>query len=355
MGEQKDMLGFSIYLNHDLTAEDYNYLLAMRNAGLTTVFTSLNIPEDDPAQVLKRLHELTKWCQNLETAIIADVSREGLERLGVAINDVAQLSQLNLSGLRIDAGVNVNTIARLSKEMPIALNASTISEDELAALRVHGANFDHLQAWHNYYPRPETGLASSWLKEKNEWLHQANLKTVAFVAGDSCRRGPIHAGLPTLEKHRNENPLAATLELQKLGCDHVFIGDAALKATTIASFTNYTKKNALTLHLDREVPELLTNEWHNRPDAARDVVRLVEGRKRQLFDVNAQASPKPRPKGSLTCDNERYLRYQGELQITKRDLPADERVNVIANVVSADLALLDQVEAGQELIFTAAK
>jgi len=186
------MLGFSIYLNRDLTAADYNYLLAMRNAGLTTVFTSLHIPEDDQKVVLKRLAELTKWCQNLETDIIADVSEEGLEQLGIALDNEKQIESLGLTGLRIDDGVPSATIAKLSQKMPIALNASTINEDDITALREHGASFENLQAWHNFYPRPETGLDANWLEQKNNWLHQMNLETMAFVAGDDVLRGPIH-------------------------------------------------------------------------------------------------------------------------------------------------------------------
>ena len=106
------MLGFSIYLDHDLTAADYNYLLAMRNAGLTTIFTSLNIPEDDDKLVLKRLGELTKWCSNLDIDLIADVSKAGLEKLGVAITDIDQVKKLHLTGLRIDSGVHYSTIAK---------------------------------------------------------------------------------------------------------------------------------------------------------------------------------------------------------------------------------------------------
>lgn len=347
----ENMLGFSMYLNHDLTADDYNYLLAMRNAGLTTVFTSLHIPEDDTSVVLKRLSELIKWCQNLETNVIADVSQKGLKELGISINDMDKIKSLNLTGLRIDDGVDANLIAKLSKEMIIALNASTINEDEINDLRVHGADFNHLLAWHNYYPRPETGLDSVWFEEKNKWLHQVNLQTVAFVAGDSKRRGPINAGLPTLEKQRNENPLAAMLELKKLSCDCIFIGDAALKSSTVISFTNYVKTDSVTLHIDDDLPDLFEHEWHNRPDVARDVVRLTEGRVRQLFDTEPQEEIMPRPKGTITCDNRRYLRYQSELQITRCDLPADDRINVLARVVPADLPLLDYIEAGQRIIF----
>ena len=348
------MLGFSIYLNRDLTADDYNYLLAMRNAGLTTIFTSLHIPEDDPKIVVRRLTELTKWCKNLETAVIADVSESGMARLGLSLENEEQIESLGLTGLRIDDGVSPATISKLSQKMPIALNASTVNEDDLTALREHGANFENLQAWHNFYPRPETGLDSNWLKEKNDWLHHMNLETMAFVAGDAVLRSPIHAGLPTLEKQRGENPLAAMLELKRLACDHVFIGDASLSPQMIDSFKNYTKKQIITLRIDENLPELFNSEWHNRPDVARDVVRLTEGRSRQLFDVAPQKNPGTRSKGTITCDNKLYLRYQGELQITKRDLPADEKVNVLGHVVADDLPLLNQIDAGQSIIFIAA-
>lgn len=340
-----------MYLNRELTADDYNYLLAMHNAGFTTVFTSLHIPEYNLTAVLPRLKILTKWCQNLEINIFADVSKDGLKDLGIDISDGEQVKSLNLTGLRIDDGVDNSIIAKLSKAMPISLNASTISEDDVASLRVHGADFEHLQAWHNYYPRPETGLDSEWFKKKNAWLHKMQLKTMAFISGDNKKRGPIFAGLPTLEKQRNENPLSAMLELKSLGSDYIFIGDSSLKTDTIDSFTNYMKKNALTLHVSDEVPELFEYEWHNRSDVARDTVRLVEGRQRQLFDTVPQPTILPRPKGTVTCDNAEYLRYQGELQITKRDLPADDRVNVLTRILPSDLSLLNLIDSNRKIIF----
>lgn len=58
-----------------------------------------------------------------------------------------------------------------------------------------------------------------------------------------------------------------------------------------------------------------------------------------------------RPIGTVTIDNNRYGRYQGEVQITKTDLPADEKVNVIGHVVGDDLALLPYIEGGQKWMF----
>jgi hypothetical protein len=39
----------------------------------------------------------------------------------------------------------------------------------------------------------------------------------------------------------------------------------------------------------------------------------------------------------------------GELQITKHDLPADSRVNVLGKVIQKDHALLPFIQAGQAI------
>lgn len=343
------MLGFSIYLGRKLTADDYNYLITMRNAGFNTVFTSLRI-KDDAAQIKERLQELSKWCKNLDLEILADVSSEALARIGIDIADVGQVQSLNLTGLRLDKGVAMNVAAKLSKSMPIALNASTITQEELNQLKDYNAAFDHLLAFHNFYPRPETGLGAAWFIKKNAWLKEHDLQVTAFIPGDGELRGPIFAGLPTLEKQRGENPLAALIELKQMGCDHVFVGDVSLKPETIASFVTYLKQHAITLHLDRELVELTENTWHNRPDVAEKVVRLTESRERQLFNT-ALGTSGERPCGTVTCDNENYLAYQGEIQITKTDLPADDRVNVLAHIAEYDLPLLPLIGSNTEIKF----
>ncbi|MBN6049669.1 DUF871 domain-containing protein [Lactobacillus helveticus] len=343
------MLGFSVYLGHDLTAENYNYLLMMRNSGFMCVFTQLGVPDTENDIVLKRLANLVNWCQKLDLKIVADVSEEVLHKLN--INGVDQIKSLNLTGLRVDDGFAMETIAKLSKEMPIVLNASTITQDDIDNLKYSNANFDNLTAGHNFYPRPETGLDAHWIQEKNKWLRSYNLKTAAFISGNGKLRGPIFAGLPTLEKQRNENPLAAILELQKLDCDDIFVGDPQLTKDTIESITNYQKEKAITLQLDTEIPELFENDWHNRPDVARDVVRLKESRKKQLLSTEPQDNIYARPKGSVTVDNDLYQRYKGEIEITKCDLPRNEKVNVLAQVKDYDLPLLDYIGSNTRVIF----
>lgn len=345
------MLGFSVYLGHDLTSENYNYLLTMRNSGFTCIFTQLDAPDTDSETILKRLGTLTNWCQQLDLKIVGDVSEEILQKLDINANSVDQIKSLKLTGLRINGDFSIEMIAKLSKEMPVVLNASTITQEDIDNLKYSNANFDKLTAGHNFYPRPETGLEAHWLHERNKWLHQYNLKTTAFVAGNGKLRGPIFAGLPTLEKQRYENPLAAILELKQYDCDSVFVGDPQLTRDAIETITNYEKENAITLHLDTDIPELFENEWHNRPDVARDVVRLQESREKQILSTEPQDNIYARPKGSVTIDNNLYPRYQGEIEITKRDLPCDQKVNVLGQVKNYDLALLDYIGSDTRVIF----
>ena len=50
-------------------------------------------------------------------------------------------------------------------------------------------------------------------------------------------------------------------------------------------------------------------------------------------------------------DNNLYQRYEGEIQITKRDLLRNEKINVLAQVKDYDLPLLDYIGSNTQVIF----
>lgn len=344
------MFGFSVYLNEPIDDEVIHYMNQMKYAGFSGVFTSLHIPEDNPQILSDRVKVLSSACAQLNLKLIADVSAEGLARMGIDIEQPEQILSLGLSGLRIDYGVNLETIAKLSQRIPIALNASTISEDDVQILHLNRANFDHLEAWHNYYPRPETGLDRQWFMDKNRWLSALGFSIEAFVSGDGRKRGPLHLGLPTLEEDRTRLPLAAALDLKKAGVKRVYIGDSSLNSKSIAQFTAYLQSHQILLSIHSESRPLFNQVWHNRSDTARDVIRLEESRQQKLISTKPNQIL-PRLKGSITIDNTNYLRYAGEIQITRHDLPPDPRVNIIGRVSSTDMDLVDEIGAAQAIRF----
>ncbi len=347
------MFGFSVYLSAPITACTKNRVARLAKSGFEGVFTSLNLPEDDSSVLLQRLTDLGSERRRLRLELTVDISTVALERLGISLDKVHELTDIGVTQLRIDNGIPMPSVAALSRKMGVALNASTISEQDIELLKESQANFDNLEAWHNYYPRKNTGLEEKWFNQQNAWLKKNGFTVMAFAPGDSDLRGPVFATLPTLESGRYQHPLAAALNLLNNNVNKVYIGDADLQLETAAQFDSYFRFNTLLLHATTEIdlPEYLTAGdlvFHQRPDVARDAVRLREGRSLKEKTIKP-ANIKERVRGAITLDNKLARRYEGELQLIKRNLPADPTVNVLGYISQNDLDLLEACGANQSI------
>lgn len=335
------MLGFSYYLDHDLNQDDKNYIHSMQQHHFNEIFTSLHIPEDDQTAYAQRLRIFLNYTAELSLNVFIDIDQKSLANLP---------ADLPAFKLRLDDGFTNQTIAQMSQKNPLALNASTLNEQDILELKKYQANFDNIEAWHNFYPRPETGLDSQWFKEKNLWFKQFGITTQAFIPGDQTLRGPIYAGLPTLESQRHQNLLASAIQLQNDQVDKIFIGDPRLSLNMQEKFDDYFDKDILDLNIKKSsnFPDyLLKKVLHNRPDPAADVIRVVESRGMNALnkDMVLPTQSIPRNTGSITIDNQNYGRYMGEVQLTKKDLPLDERVNVLGHLDQASIQLLPFISA----------
>ncbi|UUV98758.1 DUF871 domain-containing protein [Vagococcus luciliae] len=342
------MFGFSIFMNQPLSNEKKSYIEKMKTIGFTGIFTSLHIPEDDAATYYSRLIELGTEAKKNNLNLMIDISGDALSKAGFSIDRLDELKHIGVTALRMDYHIPNDTIAKCSHHMTVGLNASTITQHDIDDLIKYKANFKHLEAWHNYYPRPETGLDKTWYLEKNQWLKENGFTIQGFVPGDDDLRGPLYEGLPTLEEHRYIHPLASALDLANQLTDYIYIGDGGLSEVTQSQFKEFLQNDTLTLHvntIDEEFSFLFLGQHHNRQDEARDVVRSANARFKQIPDIPPKKNL-PRLKGSVTLDNHAYLRYMGELQITKADLPKDDKVNVVAHVIKKDIPLIDHIKAG---------
>ncbi|HDR7793133.1 TPA: DUF871 domain-containing protein [Bacillus luti] len=346
------MLGVSIYLSKERVKKQEEWLKVAKKNGFSSIFTSLHIPEDDPGTYKELIQILGKQSLENEMELMVDVSPKSLQHLGMTYENVEELVQWGITGLRMDYGIAPKEIACVSHKMKVALNASTITKSFWKELLAENIRVENVEAWHNFYPRPETGLAKSFLQKQNHYLHECGIKTMAFIPGDGEKRGPLYEGLPTLEKHRNMRPLEAYLELvQDCYVDKVLIGDISASLESVAEIA-HASRGIIPLRYqsfitDKEVVKMIEQVHTNRLDPARDVIRSVESRERNkviLHPMNTIA----RKKGSITIDNELYGRYAGEMQIVIDDLPKDEKVNVVGMVMEEDVSLLSYMDAGRK-------
>ncbi|KEK24287.1 DUF871 domain-containing protein [Bacillus gaemokensis] len=346
------MIGVSIYLSKERIEEQEEWLKTAKENGFSSIFTSLHIPEDDPRAYKELIQILGKQAEKYEMELMVDISPKSLQHLGIAYENVEQLLEWGITGLRIDYGINPKQIARISHKMKVALNASTITEPFWKELLQEKVKVDRVEAWHNFYPRPETGLAKSFLQKQNQYLHDCGIKTMAFISGDDEKRGPLYEGLPTLEKHRNMRPLEAYLELiQECFVDKVLIGDISGTVQSISEISN-AREGIIPIRYkplvnEKQVLEKVERVHTNRLDPARDVIRSVESREGDSV-VLQPMNIIERKVGAITIDNELYGRYAGEMQIVMNDLSKNEKVNVIGMVLEEDISLLPYIGAGEK-------
>lgn len=342
------MDGISVFLDQEMSQEQEAYIRQAQQAGFTGIFSSLHIPEEDASKYKERLQKLGTLAQELSMKLMIDISANALEQAGFSLQRVEELKKLGVTGLRMDDGISNQRIAELTHQIEIGLNASTITSEDLKELQEFDADFSKIEAWHNYYPRPETGLDNDWVAAKNQWLKQF-FRVVAFVAGDKERRGPLKRGLPTLEQHREVHPLFASWELKTQAyCDACYIGDPRIKPATLQQWQQFSQEKKVVLRVEKVVAgyrEMILRTHRNRQDEARDVIRSADARFQQIDSIPPENTA-ARPAGAVTIDNQAYQRYMGEIQITKRALPADEKVNVAAEVCQEDLPLLSLITAG---------
>ena len=340
-------LGYSLYLS--TFAGQWSSLAGLAGTG-APVFLSLHISEEFDETYCRRAEEVCCMLASLSFRTIADVSRKTLRQFGC--EDLVELAgRLRLWALRIDYGFSREEIAGFAGQMPIVLNASTVTAEDAAYIAERGRE---VFAMHNFYPRPETGLDEDYLLETTRALHAAGVKVMAFIPGDALLRGPVYEGLPTLEAHRNMPPTAAFADLAlRFGIDEIFLADPGITDREEERIRCFCRDHVISVpaQLSKEHEALYDRVFTCRADSPKRLIRFLESR--EYSCKGAAVVPqncKERLRGTITIDNETYGRYTGEIQIVRSDLRADSRVNVIGSVPENAWLLMDVIRGGQKFV-----
>jgi len=353
--------GISLYFSNGIEKNMVILDRAIRNK-VKYAFTSLHIPEETGVDYHLDIQKLLAKCREGNLQLIVDVGPETLEKLGV--KKIDELEDMGITHVRLDYGFSAEETVQISEKFHVVFNASTISEKDIMSWKKTGADFTRFAACHNYYPKQFTALSVEKVKEINLRLKYLGFTTMAFVPGNLEMRGPLYEGLPTVEAHRErkEEVLLNMLELFYEGCcDVVLIGDVDVeekewKAVGCLS-CDYVELKADIIPKYEFVKELI---HHDRPDSSQYVIRSQESRNysqeilpdtvRQETaggdDRESGSAITARKMGSISISNKKYLRYMGELEIARMDLPEEERVNVIGQVTKTDEKYLPYIRNG---------
>ena len=181
--------------------------------GVDRLFLSFHIPETDPAAFDRQVAPLLSRARELGLATVGDLVP-------------GKPVPADLTSLRLDDGFTPEAVAALQRDYPdrtLVLNASAVTEDQLEALQKAGVDFAKVEALHNFYPHPHTGISVPYFLKQNALLRRVGIPVGAFVASQAGKRGPLQEGLPTLEQDRHRSVSIGARQLAALGAGKLFI------------------------------------------------------------------------------------------------------------------------------------
>lgn len=345
-------LGISLYLG---SGREKNRAVVekAKRADLSYAFTSLHIPEESVGSYREEVKYLLDLCADAGLSLMVDIGPRTLEKLG--LHSLSELKQTSVTHVRMDYGFSYEQIVALSHDFNVVFNASTLLEQDIRALRALHADFTKFSACHNFYPKPLTGLSLEKTRRINENLRRLGMSTMAFAAGDGELRGPLKEGLPTVEEHRGADVLFQFLQLRReCKTDICLVGDVNLTDASWERLGELAQGYvSLRAQLRPEYAFLREQIHHDRPDSSAYVIRSQESRGYAAEGKKFPAEPPaPRSRGSISVGNEGYLRYSGETEIARRDLPTEPRVNIVGRVDPRDLLYLDEITDGMGVRLT---
>lgn len=343
--------GISLYLGTGLQ-KNIEILEKAHRSNIKYAFTSLHIPEEQTKDDANEVKSLLDACKEFGVSLIVDIGPRTLKKMG--LQSISDLKQTSISHLRVDYGFTCREMVELSKDFHLVFNASTLQDSQITELQSLHADFSKFSACHNFYPKPLTGLSFARAEKINERMHSLGMKTMAFVAGDKALRGPLKMGLPTVEEQRNGNVLLNMLQLIKLcSTDICMVGDVDISDDAYRQIQELSEGYiSLKADIRPEYKFIVETIHHDRPDSSEYVIRSQESRtyasEGRLFPVEPCS---PRKKGSISVGNQDYLRYSGELEIARKDLPLESKVNIVGQVKPESLPYLDYITEGMGFKF----
>lgn len=327
-------VGASIYVGLDDYKIDDNlkYLDILKENNIENVFISCHMKEANP-NFYQELIQVCDKADLLGIKVSLDINKYLLDDGFILPKAYA---------LRLDYGFSLNDIERIYKEgkYVVELNASTISIDSLYKLKEHGVDLTRVRISHNFYPKKYTGLGVNDMINKNRAFHELGMNVMAYIPSSNMKRMPLYEGLPSLELHRDMNIYSILDTIRYLGIDEVFFGDsfASSEELKLVKKFNYDEMVIPILiksDLSTCEKELLRKVHINRIDENDYFIRSSTRSKEDILPKYIEK----RNKFSVTIDNVKFLRYQGEVGIMKLDLDLDERVNVVGVALINDLVI----------------
>lgn len=339
----------SIYPNknlYDAEKRIHDYIAMAKRYGINEVFTSIHLPEWSIEDQLDHLELIADVAHLHQMELTADIGGPFIRSVLENLSLLERLKQVNLDYLRLDYGYDFNQLKVLYMQLHLkgfVINASMMNEQEVEHHLCQFRQIDSdikIKACHNFYVREESGLDEDFALSQTEIFKKHDIPVYYCAPCHDHPRGPLHLGLPTLEHHRH-----LSLDLILMDLIHRYNADGILFSDEWMSEKQFELIMNTLVHKLIRIPVLLKGNITElekriiirkhifRYDSNKYYLRSRSSREMAEFAcIVPEHNCEYRDAGSITIDNERYLRYSGELQVVMKNAGADHRVNVSAHL-----------------------
>ena len=222
------------------------------------------------------------------------------------------------------------------------LGSSTVGAAALDAL----AGVEGLVGWHNFYPRPGTGLDGGYYARQSRLFTSRGLRLLAFVPGEVTRRAPLYRGLPTLEEHRYRDAYTSAVRLRALADGVEAVCAEGVVVPRHLEWIRRAEEGVLTLPVNLAPGcAWLEGDWRLRVEETGRSHRLEGTRGRALPGVCANADAMET--GSLQMDT--LGRYRGEVHLMTATAPLDGEHVRLGEVAAPYRCLVGLLRGGQQV------
>jgi len=363
-------IGISVYPNFYPLDEIKNYLEKANSLGFKKVFVSLILNnhgfEGAQEVSVNTWNEILSYCKELGMSVSADINDEVFNELGCTLNDLTALQKMGITRLRIDGGFTSGEVAILSKNqqgIQIEVNASMSSSNNqngsalwecrefLETVEKEG-NIGQLTACHNFFPLPDTALSLEDIRPINNLFGSYGVPVGGFIASQLSPKDLHHLGhgVCTIEKHRFVPSHIAMLELFANGFNDVLIGDSFADLSELSEMARCYKQDYIEIPVifNQYVPQKtkLKMQEHvliSRVDQPANLIRATDTRGIEVPPCYCA----PRDQYTISVLNNRSAQYEGEVQISLKDLGQSVEHNVIGFVHPFAKDLLPYLLAGK--------
>ncbi|MDK6371125.1 MupG family TIM beta-alpha barrel fold protein [Aerococcus urinae] len=346
-------LGCAIYPEYHDYSTIENYLTKLKKFGFKRIFISLLQIND--TETFIKYQKILGFLKNEDFQVVADVNPDVLNRLGWSEDLIGKLNNYGINIIRLDEAPSLKYLAELTHnnhEVKIELNMSTHPEI-LRELIEMGADKNNITGSHNFYPKRYTGLSEKHFKAMTKFFRDYGVETSAFVNSPCSNEGPwpLAEGLCTLEDHRYKNLNYQINYFKALGnIDNVivanqFMSEEEMKLLSDAVEKPVTFQAQLKNDISTIEREIVESMHVYRGDISHYVIRSSNSRvKYGNSDIKPIKQSKKVHKGDIMIDNNLYKRYKGELQIALTPFEVSDKTNIVGQIDSDYIPLLENLK-----------